>query len=100
MRLLSRPKEVLISILIGNEIVNVLISSYGTKLFTDLYGREGALISALLMSALIFIFGETIPNVLPIADRLSLIYAPVFYIFHLITAPLRWIFLLPLQSRR
>lgn len=99
MRLLSRPKEVLISILIGNEIVNVLISSYGAKFFTDIYGREGALLSALLMSALIFIFGETIPKnaVLPVADRLSLLYAPFFYVFHLLTAPLRWVFLLPLQ---
>ncbi len=100
MKLLSRPKEVLISILIGNEIVNVLISSYGAKLFTDAFGREGAFISAILMSALIFIFGETLPKnaVLPVADRLSLVYAPVFYVFHVITAPVRWIFLIPLQK--
>ncbi len=100
MGLLSRPKEVLISILIGNEIVNVLISSYGTKLFTDLYGTEGALISALLISALIFIFGETLPKnaVLPLADRLSLVYTPFFYIFHTLISPLRCVFLLPLQT--
>jgi len=45
-KLLSKPKEVLVSILIGNEVVNVLISSYGAKLFTDMLGREGAFISA------------------------------------------------------
>ncbi len=99
MRLLTKPKEVLISILIGNEIVNVFISSYGAKIFTQSFGKEGALISAFLMSFLIFIFGETLPKnaVLPIADRLSLIYAPVFYIFHVVISPIRVILLLPVQ---
>ncbi|RLJ70624.1 CBS domain containing-hemolysin-like protein [Hydrogenivirga caldilitoris] len=100
MELLSKPKEVLISILIGNELVNVLISSYGAKLFTENLGKEGALLSAVLMSFLIFIFGETLPKnaVLPVADRLSLIYTPVFYLFHTIIFPIRLIFLLPVQN--
>jgi CBS domain containing-hemolysin-like protein len=100
MYLLSRPKEVLISILLGNELVNVLISSYGAKLFTDAFGKEGAILSALLMSTLIFIFGETLPKnaVLPVADRLSLLYAPVFYVFHLLITPVRYVFLKPVQG--
>jgi CBS domain containing-hemolysin-like protein len=98
--LLSKPKEVLISILIGNELVNVLISSYGTKMFTDELGKVGALISATLMSFLIFIFGETIPKnvVLPVADRLILLYAPVFYVFHLLITPVRLLLLLPVRG--
>ncbi len=100
MKLLSRPKEVLISILIGNELVNVFISSYGTKLFTENFGKEGALLSAFLMSFLIFIFGETLPKnaVLPLADRLSLLYAPVFYVFHILVMPARLLLLLPIQK--
>ncbi len=100
MKLLTKPKEVLISILIGNEIVNVLISSYGAKIFTEAFGKEGALLSAVLMSFLIFIFGETLPKnaVLPIADRLSLLYAPVFYVFHFITFPIRKILTMPVQG--
>ncbi len=100
MKLLSRPKEVLISILIGNELVNVFISSYGTKLFTENFGKEGAFLSAFLMSFLIFIFGETLPKnaVLPLADRLSLLYAPVFYVFHILVMPARLLLLLPIQK--
>ncbi|WP_457599743.1 hemolysin family protein [Hydrogenivirga sp.] len=99
MKLLTKPKEVLISILIGNELVNVFISSYGAKLFTQNFGKEGALISAVLMSFLIFIFGETLPKnaVLPLADRLSLIYAPIFYVFHVLIMPLRVLLLFPIQ---
>ena len=100
MYLLSRPKEVLISILIGNELVNVMIASYGTKVFTELFGQKGAAISATLTSLLIFIFGETIPKnaVLPLADKLSLLYAPIFYLFHVIVTPIRLILILPVQA--
>jgi len=100
MRLLTKPKEVLISILIGNELVNVFISSYGAKLFTQSFGKEGAFLSAVIMSLLIFIFGETLPKnaVLPVADRLSLLYAPVFYLFHLLITPVRFVLLLPVQT--
>ncbi len=100
MKLISKPKEVLISILIGNELVNVLISSYGAKVFTDLMGKGGAFISAVLMSTLIFIFGETLPKnaVLPIAGRLSLIYAPIFYVFHKVILPIRALLLWPVRG--
>jgi len=100
MYLISKPKEVLISILIGNELVNVLMASYGTKLFTELFGQKGAFLSALVVSTLIFIFGETIPKnaVLPVADRLSLLYAPIFYVFHLLVTPLRVLLILPAQA--
>ncbi|WP_461831810.1 hemolysin family protein [Aquifex sp.] len=100
MYLLSKPKEVLISILIGNEIVNIFISSYGTKLFVETFGQKGAFLSVILSSTLIFLFGETIPKnvVLPIADRLAILYAPVFYVFHLLITPIRFILILPVQG--
>ncbi|GAB6065645.1 hemolysin family protein [Aquifex pyrophilus] len=100
MYLLSKPKEVLISILIGNEIVNIFISSYGTKIFVEVFGDKGAFLSVILSSTLIFLFGETIPKnvVLPIADRLAILYAPIFYVFHLLITPLRFILILPVQG--
>ncbi len=100
MKILQKPKETLISILIGNEIVNVLLSAYGAKVFTEHFGNIGALISAFLISFLIFIFGETIPKnlVLVAVDRLSLIYAPLFYPVHIILTPLRYVLILPAKS--
>ncbi len=93
-KLLSKPRELLLSILIGNEVVNVLISSYGTKLFVDTFGKKGATFSAFLMSFLIFLFGEVIPKnlVLPFTTRLSLFYAPIFYVFHTAFLPIRKLF--------
>ena len=100
MKILQKPKETLISILIGNEIVNVLLSAYGAKVFTEHFGNIGALISAFLISFLIFIFGETIPKnlVLVAVDRLSLIYAPLFYPVHVLLTPFRYVLVLPARS--
>ncbi len=100
MKLLSKPKELIVSILIGNEVVNVFISSYGAKLFTESFGKEGAFLSAVIMSMLIFIFGETLPKsiVLPVTERLSLVYAPIFTVFHTLITPVRLILLFPVQG--
>ncbi len=90
-KLLSKPRELLLSVLIGNELVNVFISSYGTKMFVDTFGTKGATLSVVVMSLLIFVFGEVMPKnlVLPFTTRLSLIYAPIFYLFHTAFLPLR-----------
>ncbi|MFZ8787356.1 CNNM domain-containing protein, partial [Thermocrinis sp.] len=93
-RLLSKPREVLVSILIGNEIVNVLISAYGTKLFISHLGEKGATISAPILSMLIFIFGEVMPKnvAFPFATVLSFIYAVPFYVVHTLLTPIRLLF--------
>jgi len=93
-KLLSKPREVLLSILIGNEVVNVLLSAYGTKLFVSRFGEGGATLSALLVSFLIFIFGEVLPKniVLHFATRLSLFYSVPFYLIHTLLYPLRVLF--------
>jgi len=93
-RLLSKPREILVSILIGNEIVNVLISAYGTKLFVSQLGEKGATLSALTVSMLIFLFGEVIPKnvAFPFATVLSFIYALPFYIIHTLLTPVRFLF--------
>jgi Hemolysins and related proteins containing CBS domains len=91
---LAKPKEILVSILIGNEIVNVLISAYGTKLFISHFGEKGATISAPILSMLIFLFGEVIPKnvAFPFATVLSFIYALPFYIVHTLLTPIRFLF--------
>ncbi len=90
-KLLKEPKELLISILLGNEIINVLLSSYLTLIF----GKGSGFISSLL----IFIFGETLPKnlVLPLTERLVPLYTLLFYPFHLILTPLRFVFYKPLE---
>ena len=90
-RLTNRPHSLLLSILIGNEMVNVLISSYSAKLFVDTMGSAGATVSVFVASLLIFVFGEVVPKNIayPFSTRLAPIYALIFSFVHLLLYPLR-----------
>jgi len=99
LRLLSKPREVLLTILIGNELVNILISSYGTKLFVDLFGSKGAGIAVLFSSTLIFLFGEVLPKnmVLPFTTRLAPIYYIPFVLLYKLMYPIRRVLSMPVN---
>ena len=53
------------TILIGNNIVNIALSSIGTLLFLDLLGGKGATVSTIVVTVVVLIFGEITPNPLP-----------------------------------
>ncbi len=71
-RLLHKPRELLIIILLGNTIVNVAASStaalisikIGERLFKDIPGIFPILIEIILMTIIILIFGEITPKLL------------------------------------
>lgn len=54
--------KALTTILVGNNIVNILSSSLGTMIFTDLLGPAGVAVSTAIMTVLVLIFGEIIPK--------------------------------------
>ncbi len=99
LKLLSKPREVLLTILLGNELVNILISSYGTKLFVDLMGPKGAGFAVIFSSVLIFIFGEVLPKntVLPFTTRLAPIYYIPFVLIHGLMRPVRMVLIGPVS---
>ncbi|RMH03809.1 MAG: HlyC/CorC family transporter, partial [Aquificota bacterium] len=91
LRLVSKPHELLLTILVGNELVNVLISSFGTTLFVELLGSKGVGIAMLLSTLLIFVFGEVLPKnvVLPFTSRLVVLYYLPFSLIHRLMVPVR-----------
>ncbi len=50
------------AILIGNNIVNIAAASVGTLVFTLQFGESGAVISTVVITVLILIFGEVLPK--------------------------------------
>lgn len=54
--------KALTTILIGNNIVNIVSTSVATTLFVALFGDTGAGIAAMVMTILVLIFGEIIPK--------------------------------------
>lgn len=52
------------TILIGNNIVNILATAIATDLFTKLFGAAGVALATAIMTVLILIFGEITPKVI------------------------------------
>ena len=50
------------TILIGNNIVNIAASSIATILFTNIFHQNGALISTVVMTVFVLIFGDVLPK--------------------------------------
>lgn len=55
---------VITTILIGNNIVNILATSLATSLFTGLFGGAGVAVATAVMTVLILTFGEVIPKIM------------------------------------
>lgn len=55
---------VITTILIGNNIVNILATSLATSLFTGLFGGAGVAVATGVMTVLILVFGEVIPKIM------------------------------------
>lgn len=90
-KLVSRMDEVITSIVVANNFVNVGISSIGTALCIGWLGPgTGVLVATVGMGAIIILLGEVTPKVLAIrnADRIALALAPVLTVLVRILAPL------------
>jgi putative hemolysin len=65
-RLLSRPRELIITLLIGNEIFNIAISSLTTALFIGLWGDAAKWAAIPSVALVLLLFGEVLPKTLAI----------------------------------
>ncbi len=67
LKLLQNPAELIATILIGNEMVNVAIASTSTVMFTKLFGEErGTTLAVPITVITLLIFGEVTPKTLAI----------------------------------
>ena len=61
-RLRSKPQRLLITILIGNNLVNIGASSFATFVALNVFGSVGLSYAIGVMTFLILIFGEIVPK--------------------------------------
>ncbi|WP_306228971.1 HlyC/CorC family transporter [Mangrovibrevibacter kandeliae] len=66
-RLTERKDRLIGSLLIGNNLVNILASSLATTAFLGLFGQSGVAYATIAMTILVVIFGEVLPKSLAIA---------------------------------
>ncbi|MBN2907160.1 MAG: HlyC/CorC family transporter [Rhodobacteraceae bacterium] len=83
------------SVLLGNNMVNILAASLATALFTRLFGESGVALSTLVMTLLVLIFAEVLPKTYAItnaetaAARVSPMIRPVILVFSPIVSAVR-----------
>ena len=92
-KLRKNARKLIITILLGNNIVNIAASSFATVLAVDLLGDKGVGVAIGIMTFLILVFGEIIPKSVAIekAEDFSLFFAkPILFLMHFFS-PLVWI---------
>ncbi len=93
-QLLKRKTHYLNAILVGNNIVNITLSSLGTALAISLFGRSGIGIATAGVTLLVLIFGEIIPKSLALTypERLALRFSLPLKVFGFLTIPVTTVF--------
>jgi len=77
------------SVLLGNNLVNILAAALATQLFTRLFGESGVAYATLVMTLLVLIFAEVLPKTYAItnAERAAALVSPIIRIVVLLFAP-------------
>lgn len=82
--------KVLTTILIGNNIVNIVTTTVATIFFTDLLGPSGAVVSTIVLTLTILIFGEVTPKNIATSssEKVALMVAKPIKFFDFILKPM------------
>ncbi len=78
------------SVLLGNNLVNILAASLATALFTRAFGESGVALATLVMTVLVLIFAEVLPKTYAIsnAEKAASTVAPVIGFLVKVLAPI------------
>lgn len=85
--------DALSAILIGNNLVNIAMSSIGSVMAILIAGEEWTWLATLIITVLVIIFGETMPKIAAKknANRFVLVVCYPIYALTLILKPLIWV---------
>ena len=86
--------SLLSTILVGNNIVNIAMSSIATVFFMKLYPLYGATIATIVITVVVLVFGEISPKSIAKekAESFAMFSAPLLKVFIVILTPVNWIF--------
>ncbi|WP_170760191.1 HlyC/CorC family transporter [Ruegeria lacuscaerulensis] len=78
------------SVLLGNNLVNILAASLATALFTRLFGESGVALATLVMTLLVLIFAEVLPKTYAItnAEKAAAAVAPIISVVVTVFSPI------------
>ncbi len=91
--MLSEPRRLIVTILIGNEFVNVAASVISASIVISLLGAESKYVNLLIMVPILLLVGEITPKTLALRHNVAFATAqskPIMLFAKLIT-PIRWV---------
>ncbi len=79
-RLINAQERLIGTILLGNNLVNILASALTTSLFMSLFGAAGVVYATIIMTALVVVFSEVLPKTYALKnpDKVALKVAGLF----------------------
>jgi len=88
-RLRSEQDNMIGTILLGNNLVNILASALATSVLISLFGETGVVYATIAMTLLVLIFGEILPKTYAFrhSDKLALTIAPTFLVLVRLLSP-------------
>lgn len=93
-KLKEKPDHFLITILIGNNLVNIGATALATKIALDIFGDAGVAVATGIVTVLVLIFGEIGPKTYTNhhQEEVALFVARPIYFLTLILIPFFWIY--------
>jgi CBS domain containing-hemolysin-like protein len=93
-RLLARKTFFLNTILVGNNIVNISLSSLATALAVSIFGSAGVGIATVTATLLVLLFGEIVPKSLALTypEKMALRFSLPVTLFGILTLPVVTVF--------
>lgn len=94
LELSEKYDQLISSILIGNNIVNIIASSVATVLFVSLLGDVGVTVSTAVLTVLVLIFGEISPKSIAkdCPEVFAMFAAPIIRVVMVAATPLNYLF--------
>ncbi|MBD3425939.1 MAG: DUF21 domain-containing protein [Candidatus Omnitrophica bacterium] len=91
--LLRNPHKLLVTILVGNTLVNIAASSVFTQISYKTLGEKGIIVSIISMTAIVLVFGEVTPKMFALANAMKVSFFASFPLlfFEKLFAPLRYV---------
>ncbi|MDT8376618.1 MAG: CNNM domain-containing protein [Mariprofundaceae bacterium] len=81
--LLKKPEQMLSTILLGNNFVNIAATSLATVIFVSAFGDAGVLYATITMTTVVLVFSEILPKTIAVAHPESIACR--------VATPLKWI---------
>lgn len=105
LKLSEKFDNLLTTILVGNNIVNILSSSLATAWFLKIMGEEGVAVATVIITVVVLVFGEISPKSIakekpeqfamfsaPIINFLCIVFTPITFLFAMLKKGITVIF--------